>query len=127
MARHLDIHQGRGYPRSDAELRLSKELETLDRLIEKQRISVEGIQSGVPMAEEGVSDQLRLNEADPNYKRIYEVICIYFASVVSLTYIQFLDQQRQAIRHLIELLQKDIRDCTTMHAGYVERLNPGRM
>jgi hypothetical protein len=52
---------------------MSKELDALERLIEKQRIVVEGIQSGVPMGEDGAVENMKLNQNDPNYKRIYEV------------------------------------------------------
>ncbi|XXQ32337.1 Nucleoporin Nup54 alpha-helical domain-containing protein [Plasmodiophora brassicae] len=113
IARALDMQQGRGFPRSDGELRLSKELDALERSCEKLRVSVEGIASSVPMHESGdhVLDMFRLNSSDPNYKRIYE----------------FLDQQRRSLRHLIDLLHSDTRDVNIMVKGYTAKLNPDRV
>lgn len=132
IARALDMQQGRGFPRSDGELRLSKELDALERSCEKLRVSVEGIASSVPMHESGdhVLDMFRLNSSDPNYKRIYEVRGMAVRSApgfVYLTPVQFLDQQRRSLRHLIDLLHSDTRDVNIMVKGYTAKLNPDRV
>eukprot|EP00474_Spongospora_subterranea_P009069 CRZ09527.1 hypothetical protein [Spongospora subterranea] len=113
IAKTLDIHQGRGFPRSDAELKFSKDLEMLERDAEKVRVNVEGVASAVPMqdAQDAQLDMFRLDSSDPNFKRIYE----------------FLDQQRQSLKGLISLLNNDLRDVNIMAKSYNAKLNPDRI
>jgi hypothetical protein len=84
------VCQGRGFPRNDSELRLSKELDHLGHTANQLKgcvlfghrifnplfgtVSVEGISPGLPLEKAmDLPTSLKLGDHDPNVKRIFKV------------------------------------------------------